>query len=116
MTKQFDCKRHHAKKPEHRVKQAVALQYHQDKDNAVPEITAKGDAEVAEEIIRLALENQVMTHEDPLLTEALAQFEVGTEIPPALYTLIAELIAFSYVLQGKFPDHWDGHTPVDTRV
>jgi len=31
---------------------------------------------------------------------------LGQEIPDQLYHVIAELIAFSYVLQGKFPDSW----------
>ena len=81
-----------------------------------PKITAQGEGDVAQQIFALAQAHGVMTHADPLLAQALAQFEVGTEIPPQLYTLIAELIAFSYVLQGKFPDSWEGHIPISERV
>jgi flagellar biosynthesis protein len=40
------------------------------------------------------------------LSELLGQLDLGQEIPEGLYHVIAELIAFSYVLQGKFPNSW----------
>jgi flagellar biosynthesis protein len=36
----------------------------------------------------------------------LANLDLGQEIPEQLYHVIAELISFSYVLQGKFPESW----------
>jgi flagellar biosynthesis protein len=48
----------------------------------------------------------VMIHEDPYLSDLLARMDLGQEIPEKLYHVIAELIAFSYVLQGKFPESW----------
>ena len=40
-------------------------------------------------------------------------------VPPALYVVIAEILAYSYLLQGKYPEHWqraDGSRAVDTKV
>jgi flagellar biosynthesis protein len=71
-----------------------------------PTIIAKGFGDLAEEIIALAKQNGVLVHEDPYLSDFLATLDLGQEVPDQLYHVIAELIAFSYVLQGKFPDSW----------
>lgn len=84
-------------------KQAIGLSY--DGLNA-PQVIAKGFDELAEEIIEVAKAHGVMVHEDPILSDSLARLNVGEEIPRELYVLIAELIAFSYLLDGKFPDSW----------
>jgi flagellar biosynthesis protein len=41
---------------------------------------------------------------------------MGQEIPKELYLVIAELIAFAFVLQGKFPENWKNiHNKVDIK-
>lgn len=82
-------------------KTAVALQY--DGKNA-PQITAKGYGDLAEQIIALAQEHGIPLQEDPGLVSLLAQLQLGTEIPENLYRAVAEVIAFAYILLGKFPD------------
>lgn len=79
---------------------AVALQY--DGKNA-PTVTAKGRGEVAERIAEVAREHDVPLHEDPQLAALLARVELGDEIPETLYRAVAEVIAFAYLLSGKFP-------------
>lgn len=85
-------------------KQAVALSY--DGRNA-PKIVATGEGLIAEEIIALAKANGVYIHQDPNLSHFLQLLELGEEIPKELYLLIAELIAFVYMLDGKFPEQWN---------
>ncbi|TDP31286.1 flagellar biosynthesis protein [Idiomarina aquatica] len=85
-------------------KQAIGLAY--DGVNA-PQVIAKGFDELAEEIIAVAKEHGVMVHEDPLLSDSLARLDVGEEIPRDLYIIIAEIIAFAYLLDGKFPASWE---------
>ncbi|ACK45971.1 FlhB domain-containing protein [Shewanella baltica OS223] len=85
-------------------KQAVALSY--DGRNA-PKIVATGEGLIAEEIIALAKANGVYIHQDPHLSHFLQLLELGEEIPKELYVLIAELIAFVYMLDGKFPEQWN---------
>ena len=101
-------------------KSAVGLRYQQNnqadspnKDETsgapsggAPTIIAKGFGNLAEEMITLARQNGVLVHEDPYLSDFLATLDLGQEIPDQLYHVIAELISFSYVLQGKFPDSW----------
>ncbi len=89
---------------EHKKKQAVALSY--DGKNA-PKVVASGDGLVAEEIIALAKASGVYVHQDPHLSNFLRLLELGEEIPKELYLLIAELIAFVYMLDGKFPEQWN---------
>lgn len=81
-------------------KTAVALHY--DKKNA-PRITAKGHDETAEAIIATAEAHGVPLHQDKELTTLLAQLDLGDEIPRELYIAVAEVIAFAYMLTGKFP-------------
>ncbi|MDP5031772.1 EscU/YscU/HrcU family type III secretion system export apparatus switch protein, partial [Paraglaciecola sp.] len=87
-------------------KSAVALKYQQGEASTTPTVIAKGFGELAQEIVELAKQNGVLVHEDPYLSDFLATLDLGQEIPDQLYHIIAELIAFSYVLQGKFPDSW----------
>ncbi|MGI2124273.1 EscU/YscU/HrcU family type III secretion system export apparatus switch protein [Shewanella baltica] len=89
---------------ESEAKQAVALSY--DGRNA-PKIVATGEGLIAEEIIALAKANGVYIHQDPHLSHFLQLLELGEEIPKELYLLIAELIAFVYMLDGKFPEQWN---------
>ncbi len=93
------------------VKSAVALQYD---GKSAPTIVAKGHGELADEIVALAREHGVLIHEDEALNQLLRHMELGDQIPKELYLIIAELIAFSYVVQGKFPEQWTNiHQHID---
>ena len=64
----------------------------------VPKVIAKGQGKVAEKIIEIAREHQLHIHDDPDLIEVLSQLDINEEIPPDLYIVIAELLAFVYAL------------------
>ncbi len=81
-------------------RQAIALKY--DGSHA-PTLTAKGDEELAEEILRIARDCDVPIYENPELVRLLAKMELGDSIPEELYRTIAEIIAFAWNLKGKFP-------------
>ncbi|WP_130908468.1 EscU/YscU/HrcU family type III secretion system export apparatus switch protein [Pseudomonas sp. Sample_16] len=81
-------------------RQAIALKY--DGSHA-PTLTAKGDEELAEEILRIARDYEVPIYENAELVRLLARMELGDSIPEALYRTIAEIIAFAWNLKGKFP-------------
>lgn len=84
---------------------AVALRY--DGKNA-PRVTAKGEQALATQIIEAAEQAGVPLYPDPELAMILSQIPLGEEIPDNLYKAIAEVIAFAYILAGKFPE---GFTP-----
>lgn len=81
-------------------KKAVALRYDAGKDKA-PRVSAKGQGLVAEKIIQLARENGIPVKDDPDLVEILAGLELEAEIPPSVYIVVAELLAFAYSVNGK---------------
>ncbi|GGF74731.1 EscU/YscU/HrcU family type III secretion system export apparatus switch protein [Alteromonas lipolytica] len=87
-------------------KRAVGLKYNEAESSKAPVIVAKGYDDLAEAIIASAREHGVLIHEDPYLSEFLATLDLGQSIPESLYFVIAELLAYSYVLQGKVPDNW----------
>lgn len=86
-----------------RERQAIALAY--DGANA-PTVTAEGRGELAEQIIALAREHNVPLFENAQLVALLQDIGLGEEIPETLYLCIAQLIAFAYRIQGKFPPGW----------
>ncbi|MGS0683075.1 EscU/YscU/HrcU family type III secretion system export apparatus switch protein [Shewanella sp. 125m-7] len=87
-----------------RTNKAVALKY---QSGTAPKVLAKGEDDLAQEIVALAQQAGIHIHQDEYLCDFLQRLEVGDEIPKELYLLIAELIAFVYVLDGKFPEKWN---------
>lgn len=80
--------------------QVIALKYDGDK---APNLTAKGDDELAEAILAIAKEHKVPIYENADLVRLLARLELGDAIPESLYLAIAEIIAFAWYLKGKAP-------------
>ena len=84
-------------------RQAVALRYDADSAGA-PEVVAKGQGLVAEAIVARAKEAGVYVHESPQLVQLLMAVDLDTHIPPALYTAVAELLAWLWRLEaGEAP-------------
>lgn len=81
---------------------SVALQYTQNGQGA-PKVLAKGSGKTALRIREIAAENNVPQVEAPPLARALfAHVELEQEIPQALYTAVAKVLAFVYAMaQGN---------------
>ncbi|MBW3138178.1 EscU/YscU/HrcU family type III secretion system export apparatus switch protein [Ferrimonas balearica] len=102
--------------PEHgnATDKAVALGY-DGKD--APKVVASGEGELARQIRRAAEEAGVLVHQDAQLAHLLSQLELGQSIPPALYVVIAELIAYAYLVEGRFPEQWNNiHQRIDAKA
>jgi flagellar biosynthetic protein FlhB len=83
---------------------AVALRY-QDGAMRAPRVVAKGAHLLAAHIRALAEEHQVPILEAPPLARALYRHsELGDEIPAALYTAVAEVLAYVYQLRRHRED------------
>src|SRR6478752_3008302 len=76
-------------------KKAVALKYEPENGSA-PTVIAKGQGVIADEIMRRAQENGVPLQEDSSLVEVLSKLDLNQEMPPELYTLVAEVLSFVY--------------------
>ena len=96
---------------------AVALKYDAARMGA-PTVVAKGADLVAEVIRELAAEHHVPLLEAPPLARALFRHaEVGQQVPAALYTAVAEVMAYVYQLnnflsQGGLPPLAPADLPV----
>ncbi|OWW22962.1 flagellar type III secretion system protein FlhB, partial [Noviherbaspirillum denitrificans] len=78
---------------------AVALKYTEGKMRA-PTVVAKGADEVAAKIREIAAEHKVAMLEAPPLARALYRHtDLGDEIPAALYTAVAEVLAYVFQLR-----------------
>ena len=80
---------------------AIALEY--DGEGA-PTVTAKGADALADAIIAMAQSHDVPVHDDQTLAQILSQLDVDEEIPERLYRVVAEVIAFAYLIKGRVPE------------
>jgi len=79
------------------TKIAVAILYDKEK-GGVPEIVAKGERLIAEQIRELAKEGGVPIMRNVSLAQALNRLEVGDQVPEELYEAVAEVLNFVYKL------------------
>ena len=94
------AKRSHRDPPSTPRRRAAALQYDPACD-AAPRLLAKGQGALADRILSLAREHGIPIHEDRVLVEILATLDLDQQIPPELYRIVAEVIAFVYRVQGR---------------
>ena len=83
------------------IKAAVALRYDASREKS-PRVTAKGWGLMAEKILELAKDNDVPIREDADLVEVLSQIDLDQEIPPSIYKVVAELLAFAYQINREY--------------
>jgi flagellar biosynthesis protein len=56
---------------------------------------------VAEKIIEVARRHGIPIQEDPALIQVLAGLDLNQEIPPAVYLVVAEILAFVYSVSRR---------------
>lgn len=83
---------------------AIALEY--DGEQA-PVVTARGHHDVAEEILKIAQQENVPIYHDKELSALLEHLDLGEHIPQSLYVVIAEVLTFAYRLSGKHKEFMD---------
>lgn len=86
-------------KPNPPLQNAVALAYQA--GDAAPKIVAKGKGLIADEIIARAKEHGVYIHQSKELVSLLMKVELDHDIPPALYRVVAELLAWLYHIETE---------------
>jgi len=90
---------------------AVALRY-DEASMAAPRVIAKGSDLVAMKIREVAQANKVPVLQSPMLARALyAHAEIDQEIPGALYTAVAQVLAWVYQLKAAM--RGQGPMPAD---
>jgi flagellar biosynthesis protein len=91
----------------HKLKKAVGINYDKAKDRA-PKVIAKGSGHIAQKIIDIAKEHGIPLYEDPDLVEILSEVDFFKEIHPDTYQIIAEILAFIYMMNNKLKEQRGG--------
>lgn len=91
---------------------AVALAYQGQDRAGAPRVVAKGRGLLAQAIIERARAHGVYVHESEELVGMLMQVELDRHIPPELYRVVAELLAWLYRLENKQPEPLSREPPV----
>lgn len=71
--------------------QAAVIKYDEENGSA-PVVVAQGKGRVAQQIIELAKENDIHMQEDSSLVANLLDMDLGENIPPQLYAVMAEIL------------------------
>ncbi|MCL5046957.1 MAG: EscU/YscU/HrcU family type III secretion system export apparatus switch protein [Actinobacteria bacterium] len=94
------------------AKAAAALGYDPARD-AAPKVLASGRGRIAERIILEAQKRGVPVYRDAALAQGLAALDLGQEVPPELYPVVAEVLAFlcrvDARLRQKMTGEGEGH-------
>ncbi len=81
---------------------AVAIKYDRENSKGAPIVIAKGADYLAERIKSVAREHDIEIVENkPLARMLYYNVEIGMEIPPELYQMVAEVLAYVYRLKGN---------------
>lgn len=80
---------------------ATVIRYDENQDKA-PTIVAQGKGQMATQIIELARKNNIPMQEDPMLIQNLIDMDLGENIPPQLYAVIAEILLMVEELEKEY--------------
>lgn len=71
---------------------ATALEY--DTKEEVPKVVASGKGHVAEKIIEQGKKEDIQIYQDKELANLMKNLDVGEQIPPSLYNVVAQVLVF----------------------
>lgn len=80
----------------------MALRYETEHEDA-PRVVATGEGFIAEQIVRIALDNGVTVHKDSDLVEILSKLDIDALIPVEAFAAVAEILSYIYRTQGREP-------------
>lgn len=80
----------------------MALRYETEHEDA-PRVVASGEGFIAEQIVRIALDNGITVHKDSDLVEILSKLDIDALIPVEAFAAVAEILSYIYRTQGREP-------------
>ena len=83
------------------LRTAVALAYAA--GGSAPKVVATGKGVVADRIIEMAQQHGVFVHASAELVALLMDVDLDDRIPPNLYRVVAELLAWLYRIEAALP-------------
>ncbi len=79
---------------------AVALGYDHTK-HAAPTVLAKGQGQIAQKIVQIALDEGIEIRKDADLVQILKAVDIDEEIPVEAFAAVAEIISYIYQANGR---------------
>lgn len=83
------------------IKEVAVLKYEPDEDRA-PKIIALGKGEIAQKIIDKAEELDIPIYKDENIAHTLNMLNLGDQIPPELYEMVAQILVFVSSIDKKY--------------
>lgn len=80
---------------------AAVIRYDEETDKS-PIVVAQGRGKVAQQIIELAKQNNIEIQEDSTLVANLLELDLGENIPPQLYSVMAEILLLIEEMEKKY--------------
>lgn len=80
----------------------MALRYESEHEDA-PRVVATGEGFIADQIVRIALDNGITVHKDSDLVEILSKLDLDALIPVEAFAAVAEILSYIYRTQGREP-------------
>jgi flagellar biosynthesis protein len=80
---------------------AAVIKY-DDETGKSPTIVAQGKGQVAQQIIALAQKNNIHMQEDSSLVANLLDMDLGDNIPPQLYSVMAEILVLIEEMERNY--------------
>ncbi len=80
---------------------AAVLRY-DDTEGGTPQVVAQGTGAVARKIMELAKEHNIQMQEDEGLVGQLLDIDLGSNVPPQLYSVIAEILILLEEMDKKY--------------
>jgi flagellar biosynthesis protein len=88
------------RKKERNGPSAAVIRY--EEGDRAPTVVAHGRGYVAEKIIELAKQNHIPIEEDVSLVQQLLDIDLGENIPPQLYAVIAEILVLIEKIEKNY--------------
>lgn len=83
---------------------AAAVKYSEGNTRNAPILSAKGRGYLADQIIKIAQQDNIPIYSEPDLAVLLAALDVGIEIPPEMYDAMAQVMLYLYRVNERVKD------------
>jgi flagellar biosynthesis protein len=80
---------------------AAVIRYDESEEKA-PKVVAQGSGHLAAKIMELAKEHDIAMQEDSGLLQNLLDIDLGENVPPQLYSVIAEILLFIEEMENQY--------------
>lgn len=80
---------------------AAVIRYDESKDGS-PTVIAQGKGLLATKIMELAKQHNIQMQEDEGLVQHLLDIDLGENVPPQLYSVIAEILLLIEEMERKY--------------